>query len=141
MYVFNTIWEMNLTHWMDWGKLRHVVDDAIDSKLGRGLVETMQYSRLEQPANYNVTQCFGLSLLGAATTHGAELIYRRSSPTRAKKRFWRDYSSMFIRKFCPTCDTHQVTRPLTGCPRKKLNIVLTKRTHDPTSSKAGSEKG
>ena len=39
LYVFNTIWEMNLTHWMDWGKLRHVVDDAVRSKLtGEGLM-------------------------------------------------------------------------------------------------------
>lgn len=49
LYVFNTIWELNLTHWMDWGKLRHVVDDAVRSKLGEQLVETMQYSRAEQP--------------------------------------------------------------------------------------------
>ena len=33
LYVFNTIWELNLTHWMDWGKLRHVVDDAVQAKL------------------------------------------------------------------------------------------------------------
>ena len=66
LYVFNTIWELNLTHWMDWGKLRHVVDDAVRSKLGEQLVETMQYSRAEQPVGYNVTQCYGLSLRGAA---------------------------------------------------------------------------
>ena len=66
LYVFNTIWELNLTHWMDWGKLRHVVDDAVRSKLGEQLVETMQYSRAEQPGGYNGTQCYGLALRGAA---------------------------------------------------------------------------
>ena len=202
LYVFNTIWEMNLTHWMDWGKLRHVVDDAVRSKLGEQLVETMQYSRAEQPVGYNVTQCYGLSLrdaarnserarrgrasalagsaaststramvgridgarraldrggrvetvararvdagrkpraprrLGAATTHGAELIFRRSSPSRLKKAFWRDYRDMFARKFCAGCDHRQATRPLRGrCPAKKLNVVLTRRTHDPASSR------
>ncbi|KAH8057164.1 hypothetical protein JL722_6805 [Aureococcus anophagefferens] len=161
LYVFNTIWELNLTHWMDWGKLRHVVDDAVRSKLGEQLVETMQYSRAEQPVGYNVTQCYGLSLrgaardssrarrgrasdlagsaastLGAATTHGAELIFRRSSPSRLKKQFWRDYRDMFARKFCAGCDHRQATRPLRGrCPAKKLNVVLTRRTHDPASSR------
>ncbi|KAH8053494.1 hypothetical protein JL720_14703 [Aureococcus anophagefferens] len=129
LYVFNTIWELNLTHWMDWGKLRHVVDDAVRSKLGEQLVETMQYSRAEQPVGYNVTQ------LGAATAR-AELIFRRSSPSRLKKVFWRDYRDMFARKFCAGCDHRQATRPLRGrCPAKKLNVVLTRRTHDPASSR------
>lgn len=136
VYVFNTAWEMNLTHWIDWGRLRHVVDDAVRSDLGAQLVETMQYSATEQPAGYNLTQCFGLALLGAAHTHGAELVYRRASPSRKKRAFWRDYSAMFARKFCPDCDFGRATRPLVGaCPRRRLNIVLVKRTHDPASSR------
>ncbi|KAH8059215.1 hypothetical protein JL721_9307 [Aureococcus anophagefferens] len=125
--VFNTIWELNLAHWMDWGKLRHVVDDAVRSKLGEQLVETMQYSRAEQPS---------AGMRSWAATALAELIFRRSSPSRLKKVFWRDYRDMFARKFCAGCDHRQATRPLRGrCPAKKLNVVLTRRTHDPASSR------
>ena len=42
LYMFNTAWEFNLTHWVDWGKLRHWVDDAVVSKVGAPLVRTTQ---------------------------------------------------------------------------------------------------
>ena len=113
------------------GLLRGRIDGARRALDRGGRVETVARARVEAARRTRAPR-----RLGAATTHGAELIFRRSSPSRLKKVFWRDYRDMFARKFCAGCDHRQATRPLRGrCPAKKLNVVLTRRTHDPASSR------
>ena len=83
----------------------------------------------------NERWCFKTALLGNAHTHSAELLFHKSTASSAKKQMWADYRDKLLETFCPACRFGARPRPLAGkgC-RRDLDIIVTRRTHDPNSS-------
>lgn len=132
LYVFNTMWEANLTHLLSAGTLTHVVDDKVDSAFGNDLVKTRAYTPNQEKEIFaNETWCFKTAFLGNAHTHGAELVFHKSSPSREKKHMWADYRDLLFTKYCPAClQTHATRpRPLEGCRTDLARLLASFRLH------------
>lgn len=139
-YLFNTLWEANMTHRLGGAnRITHVVDDLVASKIGDALASTRAYTPNQTPKIFaNATWCFKTAFVGNAHTHSAELVFHKASPSRAKRRMWADYRDLLRRTFGDGRRTPRTPRrPLAAaskaCPQD-LKIIVAKRTHDPNSS-------
>lgn len=98
-YGFETLAQANLTTWLVGGRrpTQFAFErDAISSKVVDLFFDYVQYgSRAPAWQEYH---CFKLAMLSSSHALDANLVFRASSPTAAKKRLWRRYRDILLER-------------------------------------------
>ncbi|KAJ8612234.1 hypothetical protein CTAYLR_002944 [Chrysophaeum taylorii] len=101
-YAFETFSRANLTAWLRRGARRRpsawaVEDDLLVAPVLDSFVDHVQYGPRSRA--WNERHCFRLAMLGSSHAWDANLVFRRNSPTRLKRRVWREYRDLLLERF------------------------------------------
>lgn len=138
-YAFITFAEAGLEEWLEpsHAKPFQFVTNN-DQHPSSAWFDTVKYDQ-GHPDHFRARHCFDTALLSASHTHGADLLFLRSSASRGKRWAWWRYRGLQLRHNCPGCEAQRpsVLRPLPvpcGGDAPPLKITILYRTTPPGSS-------
>jgi hypothetical protein len=99
-YAFITFREAGLLKWLELGHARPWLFVTNGDEMKEPKWFRMVRYDVAHPRALRMRHCFSRALVSMATTHGADLLFLRSSASRVKRQAWREYRNLWMRHHC-----------------------------------------